>query len=158
MSLTLLYGTINLVSSYLGTSLVHCLQDLRKCCLVCSDEAPTDSISRSFIIHNCTESLRKSVRPFMPFSQGCGRQEAASLLSPLLLAASSSSSALDWEDQLSTRPSAISGIVSLGVVISTLLAMRQLAIEARSPTAQPLNRVRFWCASSLPLRCCESPI
>lgn len=58
MSLTLLYGTINLVSSYLGTSLVHCLQD-----------------------------------------------------------------------QLSTRPSAISGIVSLGVVISTLLAMRQLAIE-----------------------------
>ena len=27
MSLTLLYGTINLVSSYLGTSLVHCLQD-----------------------------------------------------------------------------------------------------------------------------------
>ncbi|CAE7933961.1 unnamed protein product [Symbiodinium sp. KB8] len=61
-------------------------------------------------------------------------------------------------DQLSTRPSAISGIVSLGVVISTLLAMRQLAIEARSPTAQPLNRVRFWCASSLPLRCCESPI
>ena len=32
MSLTLLYGTINLVSSYLGTSLVHCLQDrLFKC-------------------------------------------------------------------------------------------------------------------------------
>jgi len=58
MSLTLLYGTINLVSSYLGTSLVHCLQD-----------------------------------------------------------------------QLSARRSAISGIVSLGVVISTLLAMRQLAIE-----------------------------
>ncbi|CAE7202148.1 RNF122 [Symbiodinium sp. CCMP2592] len=58
MSLTLLYGTINLVSSYLGTSLVHCLQD-----------------------------------------------------------------------QLSARRSAISGIVSLGVVISTLLALRQLAIE-----------------------------
>ena len=27
MSLTVLYGTINLVSSYLGTSFVHCLQD-----------------------------------------------------------------------------------------------------------------------------------
>ncbi|CAE7522801.1 unnamed protein product [Symbiodinium pilosum] len=58
MSLTLLYGTINLVSSYLGTSLVHCLQD-----------------------------------------------------------------------HLSARRSAISGIVSLGVVISTILALRQLTIE-----------------------------
>ncbi|CAE7444709.1 unnamed protein product [Symbiodinium natans] len=59
LSLMLLYGTINLVSSFLGTSLVHYLQD-----------------------------------------------------------------------HLSTRRSAISGIVSLGVVISTVLALRQLAIEA----------------------------
>mmetsp|Transcript_64641 Transcript_64641/g.151928 ORF Transcript_64641/g.151928 Transcript_64641/m.151928 type:complete len:461 (-) Transcript_64641:39-1421(-) len=58
MSLTLLYGTVTLISSYLGTSLVHCLQD-----------------------------------------------------------------------HLSARRSYISGIVSLGVVISTLLGMRQLAIE-----------------------------
>mmetsp|Transcript_68847 Transcript_68847/g.164028 ORF Transcript_68847/g.164028 Transcript_68847/m.164028 type:complete len:151 (+) Transcript_68847:978-1430(+) len=59
MSLMLVYGLVNLVSSYAGTSLVHYLQD-----------------------------------------------------------------------QLSTRRSYISGIVSAGVVISTLLAVRELIYEA----------------------------
>lgn len=38
-----------------------------------------------------------------------------------------------FQDQLSTRRSFISGIVSLGVVISTLLALRELIYEAWQP-------------------------